>query len=173
MVTRDFDTYTYVGFSRKQLEDLMRGWDSYGGLHGSILRKCAELVIGDSVLDVGCGFCHLYKLIQDKVSVYVGIDNDRTILEMAKKKHPELDIRFGDVYDLSTFPNFDSVVAVGLYNHDPNTPDGILEMLKHSKKCLIFTYSPTRKPQTGVVDSLDLNMERYSLGAFDIIRVFV
>jgi len=121
----------------------MTGWDNFTGNHGVVVKFCAKLFQGIDVLDVGCGLCHLYEALTDDYQIYdyVGVDNDRRVLKWARQRYPNLDLKYGDVYNLSFLGErkFDSVFAIGLYRM-PHQIDGIKEMLKHTKTQLILTY---------------------------------
>ena len=91
--------YDYRRFKDDRLYNIMSGWDKLRGNHGLVIKYCANLLVGDTVLDVGCGFCHLYEALGDRVKHYVGIDIDERVLEWTRNRYPELDLRYGDVHD--------------------------------------------------------------------------
>ena len=133
--------YDYRRFDDDRLEGIMTGWDGLRGNHGLVIKLCADLLVGDTALDVGCGLCHLYEAFKSRVACYVGVDLDIRVLEWARKRHPELEFRQANVYDLSTLGNekFDTVFAIGLYRR-LNQSRGVEEMLKHTRHALVLTY---------------------------------
>ena len=139
--------HTYLGFPDERLNTILTGWDGLGGIHGLVVKYCAKLLQGISVLDVGCGGCHLYDALKDEVALenYVGVDNDQRVLEHAKQRHPDLQLYYASVYDLSVLRDrqFDTVYAVGLFT-EINREEGVMEMLKHTKQCLVLTYKNNR-----------------------------
>ena len=144
--------YDCAGLSEERLRNTFGKWDNElideSGLrhyHATQLRQCASLLMGETVLDVGCGECHLYDLLKEEIKRYVGVDIDPRIVEMALEKHPGLEIHEGSVYDLSGVGVFDSVYAVGLYFGRPNLERGVREMLDHARLCLVMTYFSSRK----------------------------
>jgi len=132
--------YDYQKFEEERLKGIFYGWDEFRGNHGAVMRKCAEIHKGKTVLDVGCGLCHLYELIKEDVEEYVGVDIDQRLIEWARERYPQLRLEVGSVYDLSFLTEeYDTVYAIGLYRKI-NEINGIREMLKHTKQTLVLTY---------------------------------
>jgi len=119
----------------------MTGWDGLIDNHGRVVKFCAELLEGESVLDVGCGLCHLYEALKGRVSKYVGVDIDERALGWARERYPGLELHYTSVYDLSLLGDrvFDTVYAIGLYRI-PRQLNGIEEMLNHTRHSLVLTY---------------------------------
>lgn len=105
----------------------------------------SSLVEGKSVLDVGCGMGHLYPWIKDNIDVYVGVDTSEAMLEKARQFNIGVRFQYGDVYDLSEFDTFDTVISISLLIHLPNIEKAIKEMWKHVDKALIFSFSVGRR----------------------------
>ncbi len=144
--------YDCTGLSLERLRNTFSKWDNElvdeSGLrhyHAIQIMQCASLLMGETVLDIGCGECHLYDLLKEKIKRYVGVDIDTRIVKMAREKHPRLEIQERSVYDLSGVGVFDSVYAVGLYFGRPNLEKGVREMLDHARLCLVMTYFASRK----------------------------
>lgn len=144
----DEDTfYDYRDFKDERAINIFTAWDNYGGNHGVVLKTCAELLVGDTALDVGCGLCHLYPLLETEVDEYVGVDIDERAVEIARERYPHLRIDVGSVYDLDDYGVYDTVYAIGLYRR-LNETQGLHEMLKHTRKTLIFTiWQPRENPK--------------------------
>lgn len=106
--------------------------------HGRRMKLVASLLEGRTVLDVGCGIGHLYPHIKDTHS-YLGIDNSDWMLQLARELQPECNFQKGDMYDLSPFGSFDSVVCQSLLIHLPEISRPIREMWGHTSKVLIFS----------------------------------
>ena len=137
--------YDYSSFDDERLRGIIKGWDGLGGYHGLLIRKCALLAMGHSVLDVGCGLCHLFEGLQKinhlkKIDEYVGVEKNFFILGLAHERYPDFKIVHGDIYNLSVLPMFDTVYAVGLYREEPRLEKGIVELLSHANRCVILTY---------------------------------
>lgn len=105
------------------------------------MQSAAKLIIGNSVLDVGCGIGHLYPHIKNKVKVYRGIDGSLEMLRLAKKHNPNIDMHVGDAYDLSKEGLYDTVIALSLLIHVPfkDVSKVIKELWSHCKKALVFS----------------------------------
>lgn len=103
------------------------------------MRKAAELIKGDTLLDVGCGIGHLYPYVRAKVKEYVGIDNSEDMLDAAKAFYPEIEFTYGDIYNLDGFKTFDSIVCQSVLIHLPEIQTPIEEMWEHTDKTLIFS----------------------------------
>lgn len=93
---------------------------------------------GKTALDVGCGLGHLYYALKGKVTKYLGIDASSHMVEKAREYFPEADFRQGDVYDLSEFPQFDTVYSISLLIHLVSLEEPIEQLWSRGKKRLIF-----------------------------------
>lgn len=104
---------------------------------GALYRftRTVDLLMGDSVLDVGCGTGHLYHLVKDKMT-YIGIDNTPSQIEIAKEFFPDGNFIVADLYDMPELPMCDSVVSLSVLLHLPDLP--LTNLWKFTKKCLIF-----------------------------------
>lgn len=108
--------------------------------HWRLINEIYKLIEGNSVLDVGCGMGHLFALVKNKFD-YIGVDGSESMIRVAK--HYFLDnanqFQFGDVYNLTNFPNVDTVVASGLLLHLAYPEIAIKQLWNKVNKCLIFS----------------------------------
>ena len=102
------------------------------------LSRIPDLIMGDSVLDVGCGCGHLYGLIKDRISAYTGLDF-KSMVDICRGFFPNADWQEGNVYDLSGFGVYDTVVAIQLFIHLPDLIRPLRQCWGHASKSLLFT----------------------------------
>lgn len=107
------------------------------------LRKRKKASSTLRVLDVGCGNGRLWHFLTIRQAHgdigpidYIGVDNNKKMLQIAKKHAPKARFRFGDVLKLP-FPanSFDTVFAIALLHHLP-TKKLQLKALKEMKRVL-------------------------------------
>ena len=91
-----------------EFEDLWKGTVS------RLNRKTLKL------LDVGCGNGRLLNFLPNDAVDYRGVDNNRALLSLAKKRHPKAKFRYADALKLP-FPNatFDTVWCIAMLHHLP------------------------------------------------------
>lgn len=97
------------------------GWGVQGRqeVRFSALAEFALRMPESSVLDVGCGFCDLYDFLVKGgwQGRYTGIDIVPGLLQVARQRHPDLDVRELDITDDSTsLDEYDFVVSSGTFN---------------------------------------------------------
>lgn len=81
------------------------------------------------LLDVGCGNGRLADFLKNQPIKYTGVDNNRKLLEIAKKKYPKAMFRYADALKLPFPPrSFDSVWCIAVLHHIP--PELHLRALK-------------------------------------------
>jgi 2-polyprenyl-3-methyl-5-hydroxy-6-metoxy-1,4-benzoquinol methylase len=105
----------------------------------------ADLLKGTAVLDVGCGLGHLYYALKGKVKTYVGVDASSQMLEKAREYFPEADFRQGDAYDLSAFPQFNTVYSISLLIHLPDVEEPIRQLWSKTEERCVFLIPLGRK----------------------------
>jgi SAM-dependent methyltransferase len=74
-----------------------------------------------SVLDVGCGLAHFYDSLLEKgfAGRYTGIDLSARMIEQARVRHPELDLRIADILRdpvVKREEGYDFVTACGVFS---------------------------------------------------------
>lgn len=109
--------YKEYGYSPKSL-----GWDKgKQDVRFSILTSQYDFA-GKSVLDVGCGFGDLNKVLRQKCMdnyAYWGVDVVPDLIAEARSRYSGENINFtvGDFLELDLATEFDYVIASGIFNH--------------------------------------------------------
>ena len=116
IVQRYESWFKQYGYSPRSL-----GWGEDGrqSVRFSVLAEYALNSPGSSVLDVGCGFADLYDFLQHHgwQGSYTGIDIVPGLIDTARQRHPDLDIREMDITgDCSSLERPDFAIASGTMN---------------------------------------------------------
>lgn len=126
-------------WNEKHVENLVEhGWAEDNPSKGKYLKWVLNRLEGDSVLDVGCGIGRLLYFLPEEMD-YLGIDSSEPMLERARERFPNRRFVRGDVYNLEVFDRFDTVVALALLIHLPDSKPALEQMWGRAKKCLMFT----------------------------------
>ena len=107
-------------------------------IHRRRMELAASLIVGNSVLDIGCGIGHLLHFVKSNVE-YVGADTSPEMLRVARGAYPNNVFCVGDVYDLSSFKVFDTVLCQSVLIHLPEIETPIREMWDHTHKAMVFS----------------------------------
>jgi len=103
-----------------------------------------------SILDVGCGLAHLFGFLRSRgfEGQYTGVDLSPRLVETARRQHPDLDIREGDMAQaVPEGEMFDHVVASGIFSARLSSPPDEFEsyihhtlerMWMHARESVIF-----------------------------------
>lgn len=116
-IERYTSRYREHGYSPKSL-----GWDKgKQDVRFSVLTSQYDFA-GKSVLDVGCGFGDLNRILRKKCLddyAYVGIDVVPDLIAEARSRYVGKEINFivGDFLEVDLADKFDYVVASGIFNH--------------------------------------------------------
>ena len=102
-----------------------------------------------SVLDIGCaqgGFINILKKINKKFT-YVGIDYNKKMLDIAKKRYPNNEFVYTKQNDYSKYikKKFDLVIIFGILHLNKEWKKIIKEAYKLSKRYLIFDLRESNK----------------------------
>lgn len=140
------------------------GYDprSLGWLEGTQEQRFAVLTsIGDldgsSVLDVGCGFAHLYGYLKEQgINVdYTGIDLNREFIEVAGELYPDARFIVGDFEETKITGRFDWAFESGIFNlkvkqHWPFVENTLRKMFKTASRGVAADFlSPAEYDLTG------------------------
>jgi len=74
----------------------------------------------EKVLDLGCGNGRFVEIFPKEVE-YIGVDNSKKMIKIAKEKHPGIEFRVADVLSLP-FPEnfFDKIFTLSVVHHIPS-----------------------------------------------------
>jgi len=145
-----------------EADNLRRVWggpDHKTGRHWELLGVVSKLIKEKEVLDAGCGHGHLYAWLKNRNVDYLGFDNSKEMLKIAREYFPEAKDRFvfGDIFNASkNFDQRDCVVCVDVLIHLPNPAKALYELWKLTKKTLILTLRLGKK-HIGVRQQLSWN----------------
>lgn len=123
----------------ENIPDLEKGWDKKHA-HDVLMKTVARLVVGESVLDVGCGVGHLYEYLPSNIK-YVGVDQSAEMLKRARERNPAANFRQLNMYsdDFLNLPKFETVVCLDVLHHQPALEPAFSNLMNLTKKCLIAT----------------------------------
>jgi len=106
--------------------------------HDILMKKAASLIVGNSVLDVGCGLGHFYGRLDPDIE-YLGLDQSPDMLKRARARHPNARFEQGNIYNMDNLPKFDTVACLDVLHHQPALDPALSTLLKHARKALIVT----------------------------------
>lgn len=81
------------------------------------VESCMENMRGTSLLDLACGDGLMTGMFAQKMDRVVGVDANGKILELARKRHPEIEFHESLVEDLNLTEKFDTVTMLDLLEH--------------------------------------------------------
>lgn len=135
-VKKWYDTKQDEVWREKNVSELEQNWESQRE-HELLMETVAKLVIGESILDAGCGIGHLCEFIPNNIK-YTGVDQSIDMLKRAREKHPEATFIQQNFYNID-LPMFDTVVCLDVLGHQPDLEPAFSNLMKLSKKCFIVT----------------------------------
>lgn len=75
----------------------------------------------DKILDLGCGNGRLIELFRDKDIEYIGVDNSKRLIEIAKEKYPHYKFLVSEAINLPFEDSyFNKVISVAVLHHIPS-----------------------------------------------------
>jgi 2-polyprenyl-3-methyl-5-hydroxy-6-metoxy-1,4-benzoquinol methylase len=105
-----------------------RGTNALDGLDLPCRRRMQEVLAAlkrmrpenASVLEVGCGTGWLSSRLTE-FGIVTGVDLGKEIIDAAKKEHPEIDFRSGDIHTVDLpLHSFDVIVTLETFSHVPD-----------------------------------------------------
>jgi len=94
------------------------------------------LLLGEKILDLGCGNGRYFEYLKEKKVNYFGIDNSTGLIEIAKSRYPGVNFQTADALNLPFSENFfDKVISIATFHHIPSKEFRI-KFLKEVKRVL-------------------------------------
>ncbi len=118
---------------------------------------------GKSILDVACGTGNHARLLVKKGYSVVGVDKNKQVLKLAKKKVPQVEFKSGDMRTFNLNKKFDVVLCLfTAINYNLRIQD-LIKTLKNFKRHLkeqgvIIFDSPLPQKRQDTADFLDKNV---------------
>jgi len=122
-------------WKKENVLELEKGWDEKDKQKAK-MELASSLIVGRSVLDIGCGTGDLYRYLQ--YVTYMGIDQSSDMIERARFRNPSAEFKDQNIYELDV-PTFDTVVCLDVLHHLPDLEPAFSILLEHARKCLIVT----------------------------------
>lgn len=145
---REWEPWQLQKYAESRLElwgDPTNSPDKWNKYKYNNLRKLPNMIEGRTVLDVGCGCGHTYAVLKEHVDEYLGVDSAKAMIDICHRFFPKHLFKVGDVYDLSQFGLYDTVIATQLFIHLPDIEKPLKQLWDHVIISLIFTL---RAPKT-------------------------
>jgi ubiquinone/menaquinone biosynthesis C-methylase UbiE len=112
-------------------------------LNEACTSEILDNIVGDNVLEVGCGRVHLAQRIEAKAKVTAC---DMVVSDALYEKHPLIDLLEADIENLPfSDGEFDTVVSTHTLEHVLNITQAISELRRVAKKRLIVVV-PRQRP---------------------------
>jgi 2-polyprenyl-3-methyl-5-hydroxy-6-metoxy-1,4-benzoquinol methylase len=114
--------------------------------HQDRLWHCADYVIGNHIIDVGCAFGHSTNIMKNMYPAsWVGVDFCSQTIDTAKKTFPDIRFEFcNEIDELDILGKFDSCVCSEVIEHVENDRLLIEKLLEITKSHLIIS-TPNKK----------------------------
>jgi len=148
-MTRDWEPWASPEYAESRLENWGHPLDPpTEWRHGKYdrLKVLPRMILGRSVLDVGCGLGHTYVLVKDVVEEYLGLDL-ASMVKICHRYFPEENFAVGDVHDLSPWGLYDTVICTQLLVHLPYLAEPLDQLWRHVKRCLVVSVSVPSKQE--------------------------
>jgi len=124
-----------------------RGWGTSVYEH---VMQAANIGAGTSVLDCGCGAGRFVRLAADQGATVAGIDAASGLVQIARKRTPDADLRVGDFESLP-WPDhtFDVVVGFSTFQFADDHASALREASRVSRGS-VWVGVPTRLADSGI-----------------------
>ena len=98
---------------------MTEGWDTraydrdfaFVSAYGAELLDWLDAQAGETILDLGCGTGELAATIADTGATVIGIDSDPAMIDAARQRLPDADLRVADAHDFTVERPVDAVFS--------------------------------------------------------------
>ncbi|HEX6256905.1 MAG TPA: class I SAM-dependent methyltransferase [Euzebyales bacterium] len=112
-------------------DDYDRWWADLGAPVWDVLLDAAAVTRGTRLLDVACGPGWFLRMAADRGAVVAGIDAAERMVELARARVPEADVRLGGMERLPwAAASFDVVVAINAIQFADDPVDALAEIAR-------------------------------------------
>jgi SAM-dependent methyltransferase len=135
--------------------------DRAGYYHKTVQRVIESLALPEArVLEIGCGLGDLLAHLEDHGCKCVGLDISPRTVELARSRHPSLDVRVGDV-ERDPLPEgpFDIIVFADVVGHIDDVErafERVRPLLSPGGRVLVTYYNFVWEPLLNVAEHLNL-----------------
>jgi SAM-dependent methyltransferase len=138
-----------------------RGWGTV--VYEHVLRE-ANIGAGTLVLDCGCGAGRFCRLAADRGARVAGIDAASAMIEIARKRTPDADLRVGNFESLP-WPDrtFDVVVAFSTFQFADDHASALQEASRVSRGS-VWVAIPTRLAESGIPQAFASLIDLFPVG---------
>ena len=116
--------------------------------HQRRLKRCAELAVGETAIDVGCAYGHSTSYMAGfRPGRWAGLDFDAAAVAKARRLFPELKFFYAPNYGLvraTGGETFDTVVCSEVIEHAENDSAFVAALLPLARKRVVMT-TPCKK----------------------------
>ena len=111
------------------------------------------------LLDIGCGNGRLYDFLKNEPIIYTGIDNNKSLLTLAKKQHKKAKFKYASATKLPfSEKSFDTVWCIAVLHHLPTKTlrlkacGEMKRVLKKNGKLMITVWNLWQKKYRKFID---------------------
>jgi trans-aconitate methyltransferase len=101
--------------------------------YGEDVLELLDVADNSLVIDLGCGNGALTKKLSEKGYRVIGIDASKEMIDIAKNKHPDLDISYGDAVTFNLEEKADAVFSNAVF-HWIDNQDGLIRNIAYQLK---------------------------------------
>ena len=129
-------------------------YEAVKNMYGELIRESDK----KSILEIGCGTGDIIASLRPKLGM--GIDLSQRMIELAKKKHPEIGFRAASAEDVKVDEKFDYIIMADVIEHLADVEKTIENIRKiAAKSTIIITMAnPIWEPVLMLAEKLGLKM---------------